>query len=75
MWGPVGLVAPWVGAPELRETTICSGIFWTCFHSSDIRQYGSHLASECRRPCYLFLTLGGQLCILCTGDLILAPKC
>jgi hypothetical protein len=58
MWGPVDLVVLWVGAPELRETKSCSGIFWTCFHSSDTRQYGSHLASECRGPCYQFLTYG-----------------
>jgi len=55
MWGPVGLVALWVGAPELTETKISSGIFWTCFHSSDIRQYGSHFASERRGLCYQFL--------------------
>ena len=56
MWGPVGLVVLWVGAPELTETKSCSGIFWTCFRSSDITQYGSHLASECRGPCYRFVT-------------------
>jgi hypothetical protein len=56
MWGSLGLVALWVGAPELSETKICSGIFWTCFHSSDIRQYGSHFVNDYRGPCYQFLT-------------------
>ena len=56
MRGPVCLVAFWVGVPELTETTICSGIFWTWFHSSDIMRYGSHFANDYSGPLCKFLS-------------------